>query len=484
MATIIDSLVVELGLDTNNFSPKAKTAVDDLKRLEDANTKRSKTIAEGTKRESEAIRGLTNTALGFFAVLTGASGLKDFVVNTLQAGANVGRLSRAIGVSANEISKWQGVAREFGSTGENMAGAFKSLSDVFTAWQVGGPEAPGIMQMFRVINTEAERLDKNNAKTIDGTKGVNAALIATADNLKIIHDLADDKNKNLASYLAGKIPGMDAGLFDALIRGGDQMTEMLKKVAGWTDAEAEAAGRVQRRWDAAKVSAENYGKTAIFKAADAASPLAHELFDKPLSEAKPWDALFGWGDYAPGKAVPSLTQPSVNSTSVSGGFTSPGQKEAFIRAEAAKRGISPDVAMMVARSEGFNQFSGDGGTSGGAFQLHVTPGGRGHAVGDEFRSKTGLDPLNPANEARSIQFALDDAKAHGWSAYHGAARSGLGAWAGIDRNGGGGGTTNTVEINGPVTVTGVRDPVDFTNKLRDLGLKRQADANQSAVGGQ
>ena len=33
MPTIIDSLVVELGLDTNNFSPKAKSAVDDLNKL-------------------------------------------------------------------------------------------------------------------------------------------------------------------------------------------------------------------------------------------------------------------------------------------------------------------------------------------------------------------------------------------------------------------------------------------------------------------
>ena len=66
----------------------------------------------------------------------------------------------------------------------------------------------------------------------------------------------------------------------------------------------------ERRWPPAKVAAENYGKTKLFQAADAASPLAHELFDKPLSEAKPWDALFGWGEYGPGKTKPSLTQPS------------------------------------------------------------------------------------------------------------------------------------------------------------------------------
>jgi hypothetical protein len=480
MATIIDSLVVELGLDTKDFSPKAKAAVDDLKKMEDANDKRSKNVQEGTRRESEAVRGLTSSTLGLFTVLAGGAGFKDFIAGTVRAGANLGRLSRAIGVNVNEISRWQGVAQEFGSTGENMAGAFKSLSDVFTAWQVGGPEAPAIMQMFRVINTEAERLDKNNAKTIDGTKGVNAALMATADNLKIIHDLAQDKN--LASYLAGSIPGMDAGLFDFLITGSDNVTAALARVQGMTQKEADTAGELDRRWNKLLVTMSNWGRS--------------NLLDTFATDTKDLKMMAGWIDKIFGSNLSKSFEASpVNnsrtglpatssSQPASGGFGTPAQKEAFIRTEAVKRGISPDVAMMVARSEGFNQFLGDNGTSGGSFQLHVTPGGRGHAVGDEFRAKTGLDPLNPKNEARAIQFALDDAKANGWSAYHGAARSGLGAWAGIDRNSSGSGGGTTVEINGPITVTGVRDAVDFTNKLRDLGLKRQADANQSSVGGQ
>src|SRR6185312_13050967 len=189
----------------------------------------------------------------------------------------------------------------------------------------------------------------------------------------------------------------------------------------WTDKEAEAAGRVQRRWDGAKVSVENYLKTKLFQGADTASPLAHGLFDKPLTDAKPWDAIFGWGEYAPGRPGRQLTQPSVNSESVAGGFTSPRQKEAFIRAEAARRGIDPDLAMSVARSEGFNNPVGDNGTSFGAFQLHVTPGGRGKAVGDLFRERTGMDPADPKNEAAGIQFALDWAKQNGWHDFHGAA---------------------------------------------------------------
>jgi hypothetical protein len=114
-----------------------------------------------------------------------------------------------------------------------------------------------------------------------------------------------------------------------------------------------------------------------------------------------------------------------------GAFGSQQEKEAFIRQSAVKAGINPDVAMAVARSEGFNSFSGDNGTSGGAFQLHVTPGGRGKAVGDQFKSLTGLDPLDPANEHEGIEFAMEWAKRHGWKDFHGAARTGVGDHQGI-----------------------------------------------------
>lgn len=480
MPTLVDSLMVEISLDPSKFTPKAQEIVKSLDNLEDAAHRKSLGVEKSAQTMGAAFKGVKGQVIELFAAFTGIKGVKDFVVGTIAAGASVGRLSRAIGVSASEISRWQGAAREFGSTGEAMANSFQSLSNVFTAWQVGGPEAPAVMQIFRVINTAAAQLDSANAKTIDGTKGVNAALKSTADNLKIIHDLSPDKN--MASYLAKSIPGMDAGLFDLLIRGGDQVENILKNVKGYTDEEAEAAGRVQRRWDGAKVAVENYGKTKLFATADATAPLSREL-NKPILEARPWDAIFGWGEYADAGKRPTLTQPSVNSTSVAGGFSSQGQKEAFIRSESIKRGLDPDVMMKVARSEGFDNFKSaiPGEESYSAFQLHLTAGGRGNAVGDQFVKATGKDPRDRANEALAIQFALDDIRAHGLGAYHGAARVGLGARAG--GAGGGSSQSTSMAFSGPITVV-ANNPTEFSDKLRDLGFKRKAEANQSSVGGE
>ena len=60
-----------------------------------------------------------------------------------------------------------------------------------------------------------------------------------------------------------------------------------------------------------------------------------------------------------------------------GPFYDPRGKVQLIEAAAKENGIDPDIAVRVAMSEGLGKFSGDGGKSGGAFQLY-TGGGLGN----------------------------------------------------------------------------------------------------------
>jgi hypothetical protein len=98
----------------------------------------------------------------------------------------------------------------------------------------------------------------------------------------------------------------------------------------------------------------------------------------------------------------------------------------YIRETAKKYGVDPDVALKVAKSEGLRDFSGDGGKSGGAFQLYT-----GGGLGNEFQKETGLDPLDPKNEKATIDYALRHASQHGWKPWHGAAKVGVGEFDGI-----------------------------------------------------
>jgi hypothetical protein len=158
-------------------------------------------------------------------------------------------------------------------------------------------------------------------------------------------------------------------------------------------------------------------------------------------------------------------------------------EEAYIRARAARYGIDPDVAVSVARSEGLGgSYSGDQGSSFGPYQLHLgglAPGGNAvSGLGDIFKNATGLDPRDPSTWKQQIDFALSYAAAHGWGAFHGAARSGLGAWAGIGAAGAaaavsGGASYNnssqTVVHTGDIHVHAPNsgDPLDIARRIKE-----------------
>lgn len=112
-----------------------------------------------------------------------------------------------------------------------------------------------------------------------------------------------------------------------------------------------------------------------------------------------------------------------------------GATEAYIRQAAIARGIDPNVAVAVARSEGLNRYTGDFGSSFGPFQLHYggvdrTPGhgNAGAGLGDAFTSSTGLDARDPATTRQQVDYALHYAMQHGWGpwhGWHGSSRAGL-----------------------------------------------------------
>lgn len=108
-----------------------------------------------------------------------------------------------------------------------------------------------------------------------------------------------------------------------------------------------------------------------------------------------------------------------------GEVSSEKEHEAFIRKEAAKLGIDPNVALRVAAMEGLYNKGGaagynDDGSSFGDFQIHVGGISRKfphRGLGDVFRQATGLDPADPKNWKQEDEFALKWARDHGWSSW-------------------------------------------------------------------
>jgi len=98
--------------------------------------------------------------------------------------------------------------------------------------------------------------------------------------------------------------------------------------------------------------------------------------------------------------------------------------ESLIRSRAAAKGIDPDTAVRVARTEGLGaDYAGDAGSSFGPFQLHyggIAKGGNSvPGLGEEFTKATGLHASDPRTVPAQVDFVLDYARSHGWSSWHG-----------------------------------------------------------------
>lgn len=125
-----------------------------------------------------------------------------------------------------------------------------------------------------------------------------------------------------------------------------------------------------------------------------------------------------------------------------GGPVNVSEIEQYIRQAAAARGINPDTAVRVARSEGLSpgvwqsnyKKNGIREPSYGPFQLLVGGEGTGFpaGMGNDFMRQTGLDPRDPSTVKPQIDFALNRAAKGGWTPWYGAKNSGIGRWQGIN----------------------------------------------------
>src|SRR3990167_10522328 len=115
------------------------------------------------------------------------------------------------------------------------------------------------------------------------------------------------------------------------------------------------------------------------------------------------------------------------------------QVESYIRRAATARGIDPDVAVRVARSEGLNGNPAEG------WQSHIVKNGvrepsygpfqlfMGGGLGNMFQKATGLDPRDPDTVYAQIDFALSHAAQNGWGAWYGARKVGIANRQGIGK---------------------------------------------------
>lgn len=191
--TVIDALVVTLGLDASGYDKERARIADELKKIREQQGKQNKEAQEGWKKTGEAISGVKNQVLGLLAAFGATMGIKEFLTSNIQGQAQLGRLSTNLDISAKRLEAWGLVAKEMGgqasdafSTLQNVAGglaeaAIKGHSGFTDAARANGvvlTDSTGKLlsyeQVLVNISKRMKELPRQQAMWLAGQLGVGA----------------------------------------------------------------------------------------------------------------------------------------------------------------------------------------------------------------------------------------------------------------------------------------------------------------------
>jgi hypothetical protein len=454
LPTVIDSFIVELGLDPSKLDKGQKEAVKNFKKNNEEFVKQGKQMEAQSKSMGDALESFGRKTLGVFALFAGGRGVKELAQYITAVDVAAGRLSKNINVGVGQLSAWYGVNIRAGGSAEGAAQSFANFNNQLQNFKATG-EA-GFIPFLRA-------LEQGTGRQIQLNKPLEETYLDIAD---AVHKLAQT-DRAYAVWVAKQIVGDDvlATTMADRGRGIKSLIEDQKKLGEITDEDIKASNQLNAAWADSERAAISLGRSILTWMTPALVGVLHvarDFFkgaangDFVENSIRTSGASIGMSpeeiesEIAKYRASRAAKKASSNAPVTGTAFGNSGEKEAFIRATAAKFGINPNTAMQVAKSEGFNSFVGDRGTSFGAFQLHY--GGRAggslaaRGLGDAFTKDTGLDASDPKNERAAIEYALRYASKHGWGEWYGARRVGVGRFEGIGpslASGGGGGTHNT-----------------------------------------
>lgn len=149
MPTIIDSLVVELGFDTEGLEAGRKKVEDAFKKTGQSGQKAGKDIENSAKSAGDFLNRLRNNVLSLFAAFTAGRGIKDFVAGMTTTDAALGRFAKTVNMSAKEVATWRAAGSLLGVDAKDIDGAISGLTQQFQQFALTGDST--IVPYFRSL---------------------------------------------------------------------------------------------------------------------------------------------------------------------------------------------------------------------------------------------------------------------------------------------------------------------------------------------
>jgi hypothetical protein len=137
MATIIDALVVTLGLDLAAFKRGKADATKATKTLTAEEKAAAKEIEAANKRAADSFKKVRNEVLALVAIFTAGMGIKNFTESTINSAASLGFMAKNLQMSTQNLSAWQRAAERAGGSAEGITAALQASQQEVAKFKLG-----------------------------------------------------------------------------------------------------------------------------------------------------------------------------------------------------------------------------------------------------------------------------------------------------------------------------------------------------------
>ena len=260
MATVIDSLVVELGLDPAKFSAGLKQTMTDLAKAKSGAQDTAKEMQFQGGKASEFFSMLTTKALGFAAVFMGGMGLKQFAEHMTESDAAVSRFGRAFSQSGAAVNKWIQMARLAGGTSEDVTQSFGQFADAIQAWQHGLGDP--------MLQNLISKLQQAGGAVIPLKGSIDEVFTAISDDLRKVAERSPAE----ANWFARQM-GLTPGMVNLLLQ---DVRKIAAEVPGLPTKESlENSEKLLAAWRGINLEVENLGRSLLANVNPALLEMAH-----------------------------------------------------------------------------------------------------------------------------------------------------------------------------------------------------------------
>ena len=232
-ATVIDALLVTLGLDTSQFRKGQQEVSDDLKKQREDAKNTAKEMAEQGKKAASFFSSIKTELLALTGVTVTAGGLMSFVKSTTSGLMDLSIQSKALGMTARELDGFGKAAESAGSSFERITAALQGFQAAKQGSLFGDTSSPIFsgMRMLTALTGDTFDVYSKDAKSLARSYLESLRKVKDPNIRRQIGAMGGFDDATILRNQEGRfLPDVDrltksSGITDASVKGAKEFTE-------------------------------------------------------------------------------------------------------------------------------------------------------------------------------------------------------------------------------------------------------------------